>query len=719
MTLKPHCSEKAPPAISTPFLIDIQGLCRRFGKRENETEVLSRLSLQIPEGSFTVIRGPSGSGKTTLLRILGLLDQNYSGRFVFGDKEVNNAASADLDQLRTDSIGFVFQEGRFLEHLTLRENIALPLKLRGEDTATIQAPLMDVARFVFRASELDAGVLDIRPAQASGGQRQRAALARALITRPRLILADEPTANLDPASREQVLERLRALHQTGVTIVVVSHDTVFFDFGTQLELLDGRLVSIGASDAPLAQEIDPALPLPFLSFRQRWKGRLRLSQLFAAASVGIVRRPLLSALTLISLVAGICQVAILASLLGGVDRVVEQALLDGSRLIRVSVRPRSVDLPKDDRFPLRADIAMLPIVTDLVPRRMASFAILMPGGAEIPYTSMGLHPKDPELRFFQFLAGNPDTFAQDDFGLIGTPGFLTEVLQLGARDGSIDWEANLGQTIQVIVPRFDRNGQRIGHETVMLRVTGVILSGESGRQFYVTNRMLLATDAIRRDRSHTLALPLTHGRSEWTPDADLSVFLNWAWEDMLHVYIKDIDNVLPSMGALAGMGYRPESEIWDYLWILDLKEAAMRIFIPMLGLLVIVISLVLISNVYVSARLRQTELALCRVLGLTRGDLLATEILSIILLSVAAIVIGLFGAQALIDLLSAHFASRAELLAGLNDAAAAGVPEALFSPVIGIAPHICLGTIILVVIAVMWPAIRVARTDPALVFTQG
>lgn len=718
MTLNVLCSEQLPHAHCKPLIIDIEGLFRRFGKRGNETEVLSDLSLSIAKGSFTVIRGPSGSGKTTLLRILGLLDQNYSGHFVFEQKQINSAAPADLDQLRTDAVGFVFQEGRFLEHLTLRENIALPLKLRGEDIPTIQGPLMDVARFVFRESELEAGVLDIRPAQASGGQRQRAALARALITRPRLILADEPTANLDPASREQVVERLRALHQTGITIVVVSHDPVFFDLGTQLELVDGRLVPIGPPAAPASQDKRPTVPLPDLSLTERWIGRLRLSQLLASAVVGIVRRPLLSVLTLVSLVAGICQVAILASLLGGVDRVVEQAISDGSRLIRVAIRPRSIDLPRDDRFPLRADIAKLPIVADIVPRRTASFAIAMPGGTETPYPSMGLHAKDPELRFFQFLAGSPDTFAQDDFGLLGTPGFLTEVLQLSGSDDTINWDAVLGRVIEVIVPRFNSTGQRIGHETVILRVSGVILAGESSRQFYVANRMLLATDAIRRDRSHTLVLPLTDERSDWAADADLSLFLNWAWEDMLHVYMQDIDNVLPGIAALAEMGYRPEAEIWDYLWILDLKEAALRIFVPMLGLLVMVISLVLISNVYVSARLRQSELALCRVLGLTRGDLLATEILSIILLSVAAIVIGLIGAQALIDLLSVHFMTRAELLEGFTDATATGVTDALFSPVASFVPQMTAGTIILVVAAVLWPAIRVARTDPALVFTQ-
>lgn len=716
--------QTAVPQAAPQALIEMSDLHRGFGRPEARTEVLRGLALRIEPGSFTVIRGPSGAGKTTLLRILGLLDQGYEGRFALDGQDLTGADPAALDQLRTDTVGFVFQEGRFLDHLTLGENIALPLRLRGTPAARLAAPLADVAGFVFREEELAGGLLDIRPAQASGGQRQRAALARALITGPRLILADEPTASLDAVSRAQVVERLQALHQTGATIIVVSHDPVFFDHGTQLELVDGALVPVDAPAEGAQPSLPPGpspepVPLPGLSAARRWRVQLGGGQILAAAITGIVRRPLLSLLTLVSLVAGICQVAILASLLGGVDRVVEQAVTDGSRLTRVAVRPRTADLQLDDRFPLRDRIAELVTVTDVVPRRTASFSVVMPNGSQTPYPSMGVHPGDPELRFFQFLAGAPDALAGDDFGLIGTTGFLAEVLRLDAGSGAIDWEAALGQPVEVVVPRFDRSGQKTGEERVRLRVAGVILSGEGSRQFYVSNRMLLATDAIRRDRTQSLELPLTEARSDWRPGAEMSALLDWPWEDMLHIYLSDMDSVLPGMTELVGLGYRPEAEIWDYLWILDLKEAALRIFVPMLGLLVVVISLVLVSNVYVSARLRRGELALCRVLGLGRGDLLATEILSLVLLAAVAVAIGLVGAQGLIDLLTAQFRARAELLAGLPEATAGGVSGALFSPVSQFAPQVALATIGLVVAAVLWPSLRVARTDPALVFTRG
>jgi ABC-type lipoprotein export system ATPase subunit len=140
----------ADPADACPAprrIIDITCLSRSFG---GAAPVLCDLSLRIAPGSYTVILGPSGAGKTTFLRILGLLDQGYAGHFAYDGQDVARTGSAGLDRLRTGSIGFVFQEGRFLDHLSIAENIALPLRKRGVDPAAIRAPLADVAGFVFR-----------------------------------------------------------------------------------------------------------------------------------------------------------------------------------------------------------------------------------------------------------------------------------------------------------------------------------------------------------------------------------------------------------------------------------------------------------------------------------------------------------------------------------------------------------------------------------------
>lgn len=708
------------PVPPSPPLIEMAGLHRGFGRGAAASPVLRGLALSVGVGSFTVIRGPSGAGKTTLLRILGLLDQGYSGAFRFAGQDVSGVGAGGLDALRTGAVGFVFQEGRFLEHLTIGENIALPLHLRGERHDTIRALLHEAAGLVFRPDEIAAGILDIRPAQASGGQRQRTALARAIITRPRLILADEPTASLDPVSRQQVVEKLRDLHARGATIVVVSHDPVFFDHGDQYELRDGQVVAVGEVHAPAPRPAPapssarPARPLA------GWRPRLRPAPLLREAVVSLMRRPLLSLLTFMSLVAGIVQVAILASLLGGVDRIIEQAVTDGSRMTRIAVRPRTADLQQEDRFPQRPAVDALAAVTETVARRSTSFAVVMPNGTETPYPSIGLHPGDPELRLFSFLAGAPDALARDDFGLLATPGFLTEVLALdpaGAGTG-IAWGDVIGRPVAVVVPRFDRTGQRAGVERVTLRVAGIILAGEGSRQFYVANRLLVAADAVKRDRTGALVLPLGGDGASWAPGADLAPLFGWPWEDMLHVYVADLDSVLPTLTALVGLGYRPQAEIWDYLWVLDLKQAALRIFVPMLGLLALVIGMVLIGNVYISARLREGELALCRVLGMGRGDLLAIEVLSLALLTVAAVGIGLAGAQGLIDLLATQFRAQAQLLAGLPDASMSRVTDGLFRPVTEVALPIAATTLGLVVLSIVWPSVRVANTDPAKVFSR-
>ncbi|WP_322895984.1 MULTISPECIES: ATP-binding cassette domain-containing protein [unclassified Yoonia] len=707
-------------------LIAIAGLSRAFGTGQARTSVLQDISLQIEQGSYTVIRGPSGAGKTTLLRILGLLDKGFDGQFHYNGVDVGAIGSAHRDQLRSQGVGFIFQEGRFLNHLTMGENIALPLKLRGRDPETFTEQLDQVSRFVFRDTELSNGLMSVMPSQASGGQRQRAAVARAIITTPDLILADEPTASLDPASRQQVVDKLQELHKRGTTVIVVSHDPIFFDYGRQLELAGGRLRSIHETDRnPDAVDMQSVVParLPFApppSFLASWNVKLQPRQLLREARINLIRRPLLSALALVSLIAGICQVAIFASLIGGVDRVIENAVSDGSRLTRTLIRPRTVDLQADDRFPYVREIEALLEVSETTPRRSTSFALLDQDGAQRPYQTIGLHPNDPELRFFEFLAGAPPALGEDDFGIIATPGFLTDIFGLEdtVGNGQIDWQTMIGRSVDVAIPRFNSAGERIGEEQIRLNIAAVILQGEGAREFYVANTLLVATDAIKRDRTGTLALPMNADRTGWSGDADIAALTDWPWEDMLHVYATDIDSVLPSLTALVGFGYRPEAEIWSYLWVLDLKQAAMRIFIPVLALLGLVISLVLVSNIYISARLREGELALCRVLGMGRGDLLAIELLGIMLLSSLAAILGLGGAQLLVALLSAQFEAQANMLAGIPDSGTSRVSGAIFSPVITFAPQIFLATIVLVTLAALWPSLSVARTDPAKVFSR-
>lgn len=700
-------------------LIELRSLTRQFDPARSESIVLDEASLTIHEGSFTVIRGPSGAGKTTLLRILGLLDQSYVGTFVLDGTDISITTSADRDFIRSQNIGFVFQEGRFLNHLTLKENIALPLRLRGADTKTINAALKKVSMFAFREEELASGVLDKHPSEVSGGQKQRAGLARAIVASPKIILADEPTASLDSQSRSQVYEKLKQLHRDGTTVIVVSHDPIFFDYGSQLELKDRVIVPLSEERVSYGEPSQISSNFSAQTFFQSWWPKLKLKSFLAEVAVSIVRRPLLSTLTFVSLLAGIFQVAILVSLLGGVDQIIERAISDGSRLTRIEIRPRSADLSKEERFPLEEQVSSLPEVIDVVPRRSSSFTIISEGGQELPFQTIGLHKEDPELRLFEFLAGSPSSFVQNDFGIIATPSFLTDVIGISdSNTTQMNWSTVLGHEIKLAVPRFNRAGEKAGVVDVRLHVSAVILKGEGSREFYVSNSLLVATDLIKRDRTGSLELPLNNASTGWIDGVALAGLLDWSWEDVHQIYVNRVEDVVPVMTVLAGFGYRPEAEIWDFLWVLDLKRSALQIFVPLVMLLGAVIGMVLVGNIFISAKLREAELALCRVLGMGRADLILIELSALTLVACLAIILGLSGAQLMIQALSSQLAEQEAVLGWFADIERFQSTSLVFNPVRDFGFHLALGTVGLVLLAAVWPSLRVANIDPAKVFSR-
>ncbi|HVQ23290.1 MAG TPA: ABC transporter ATP-binding protein [Candidatus Saccharimonadia bacterium] len=213
------------------------GIVRRYGQGDTAVDALRGVSLDIARGRLTAVMGPSGSGKSTLMHILAGLDQPTSGEVTVAGEDITGMDDNQLTKLRRDHIGFIFQFFNLLPMLTAAENIALPLKLAGgkPDPAWL-AELVDSVGLTERLSH--------RPSELSGGQQQRVAVARALVTDPALILADEPTGNLDQASGHEVLELLRELNRAGSTIVLITHDTeVAASAGRQVHIRDGRLVA--------------------------------------------------------------------------------------------------------------------------------------------------------------------------------------------------------------------------------------------------------------------------------------------------------------------------------------------------------------------------------------------------------------------------------------------------------------------------------------------
>jgi putative ABC transport system ATP-binding protein len=218
-------------------LIKLEGLTKVFRTEEVETHALSQIDLEIQKGEYVSIAGPSGCGKSTLLSILGLLDSPTQGNYWLDGKQVANLSPSEQTRIRNCEIGFIFQAFNLIGDLTVQENVALPLTYRGMVSAERE-------RRVRHALERVGLAHRIRhyPAHLSGGEQQRVAVARALAGEPFILLADEPTGNLDSKNGEAVMDLLRDLHREGATICIVTHDQRYASLAERtIHLLDGKI----------------------------------------------------------------------------------------------------------------------------------------------------------------------------------------------------------------------------------------------------------------------------------------------------------------------------------------------------------------------------------------------------------------------------------------------------------------------------------------------
>ena len=224
---------------SEKVLIQIRDLDKVFKMGENEVIALNKISLDIPKGSFTVIMGPSGSGKSTLLYLLGGLDWPTSGSLLVDGDEVAKMDENSLAEYRQKKVGFIFQSFNLISSMPAEENVAFPLRFAGISKAQRNARSTELLEKVGLADRIGH-----KPTELSGGQQQRVAVARALVNDPPLILADEPTGNLDSSSGFAIMEMLSDLHKSGKTVVVVTHDQRMTQFATNtIYLLDGFVVT--------------------------------------------------------------------------------------------------------------------------------------------------------------------------------------------------------------------------------------------------------------------------------------------------------------------------------------------------------------------------------------------------------------------------------------------------------------------------------------------
>ncbi len=219
-------------------MIRLENIQRRYVSDEVQTTALHDIDLHVEAGEFLAIMGPSGCGKSTLLNTLGTVDRPTGGRYLFGERDLAALGEKELAKFRGSMLGFVFQSFNLIDELTIEENVALGLAYRKDaaDRRGRVAAAMDKVGIAHRARHF--------PHQLSGGQQQRAAIARAIVGNPKLILADEPTGNLDTANGEKVLNILAGLNAEGATIVMVTHSPSHADMAKRrIDMLDGRIVA--------------------------------------------------------------------------------------------------------------------------------------------------------------------------------------------------------------------------------------------------------------------------------------------------------------------------------------------------------------------------------------------------------------------------------------------------------------------------------------------
>jgi putative ABC transport system ATP-binding protein len=223
----------------------MEGITKVFYTDEVETHALSKIQIEIRRGEYVAIAGPSGCGKSTLLSILGLLDAPTDGEYRLDDRSVGRLPMAERARIRNRQIGFIFQSFNLIGDLSVIENVELPLTYRGMKPAERRqraTEALERVNMAHRAKHL--------PGQLSGGQQQRVAVARAVAGRPLILLADEPTGNLDSKSGEAVMELLRDLHRGGATLCMVTHDPRYARHADRtIHLFDGRVVEESAAKA--------------------------------------------------------------------------------------------------------------------------------------------------------------------------------------------------------------------------------------------------------------------------------------------------------------------------------------------------------------------------------------------------------------------------------------------------------------------------------------
>ncbi len=227
-------------------LISVRDMCKIYNPGENEVRALDHVDLEIKKGEFVAIIGHSGSGKSTLMNMLGCLDVPTSGSYFLNGQDVSVMKDNELSEIRNQEIGFIFQGFNLIANLTALENVELPLIYRGIGRSQRHKLAKEALMRVGLEKRMEH-----KPSEMSGGQQQRVAIARAIAAEPPVILADEPTGNLDSASTQEIMEILKGLHEAGRSVILITHDNEIADQAKRVvRILDGKIVEDYFNEVP-------------------------------------------------------------------------------------------------------------------------------------------------------------------------------------------------------------------------------------------------------------------------------------------------------------------------------------------------------------------------------------------------------------------------------------------------------------------------------------
>ncbi|MBU3088114.1 ABC transporter ATP-binding protein [Clostridium gasigenes] len=218
-------------------MIELKNVNKFYSTGDETLHALKNINLKIEEGEFLAIMGPSGSGKSTMIKILGLLDNNFEGEYLMLNKDIRSLSDDDLSSFRNEKIGFIFQDFNLIKRLSVKENIELPMLYRGCSMRETKAVVIEALKKVKLEHKINK-----YPTQLSGGQQQRVSIARSLVNKPKIIIADEPTGALDSTTSKEIMEIFKDLNKEGITIILITHDiNVARKSNRIMSIFDGEL----------------------------------------------------------------------------------------------------------------------------------------------------------------------------------------------------------------------------------------------------------------------------------------------------------------------------------------------------------------------------------------------------------------------------------------------------------------------------------------------